>query len=249
MVASLSSVQLLLAAGIAAMLGLAVAGCRPQHSGPNDAYLDPRVSAEDWNRLLTTPGRELYDKRETVVRLADVKPGMEVADVGAGTGLFAMMLSDAVGSGGHVYAEEVIGKFSRYIAAPAARQGRTNVVSVVGTETSIGLPPESIDLAFLCDVFHHFDHPHEMLASIHRALRADGKVFLVEFRREPASPAWVFDHVRAAEAQVTREFEQAGFVRLWKDDSLHDSYVARFGRSEATQPVTSASGLPRSVER
>jgi SAM-dependent methyltransferase len=218
-------------------------GCRPRQTGPNDAYLDPRVSAEDWNRLLTAPGRELFDKRETVVRLASVKPGMTIADVGAGTGLYTMMLSDEVGPSGRVYAEEVIGKFSRYIAETAARQGRANVVSTVGTETSIGLPPDSIDLAFLCDVYHHFDHPQEMLASIRRSLHEEGEVFLVEFRREPSSPAWVFGHVRAGEAQVVREFEQAGLVPVWRDDSLHDSYVARFRRSapkEATSALNTA---------
>ena len=78
--------------------------------------------------------------------MAAVKPGMAVADVGAGTGLFTMMLSDAVGPQGRVYAEEVIDRFSRYLAERAVREGRANVVSVVGTERSVGLPPASIDL-------------------------------------------------------------------------------------------------------
>jgi predicted methyltransferase len=213
---------------------LASAACRPRHTGPNDAYLDPRTSAEDWNRLLSARGRELYDERELVVRLAAVRPGMAIADVGAGTGLFTMMLSDAVGPNGRVYAEEVVGKFSQYIALTAARQARWNVVSVVGTDRSVGLPPDSIDLAFVCDVYHHFEHPDEMLASIRSALHEDGELFLVEFRREATSPAWVFEHVRAGEDQVLREFEEAGFVRLSKDDSLHDSYIARFRRSGAS---------------
>jgi ubiquinone/menaquinone biosynthesis C-methylase UbiE len=204
--------------------------CNAPHSGPNEAYLDPRVSAEDWDRLLAAHGREPYDKRDLVIRLAAVRPGMQVADVGAGTGVFTRMLSDAVGSGGRVYAEEIVGKFSRYIAEKAAAEERTNIISVVGTEQGVGLPPDSVDLAFLCDVYHHFDHPDAMLASVRRALRRDGEVFLVEFRREPRSPAWVFEHVRADEAQVLREFEAAGFVRLSRDGSLRDSYIWRFRR-------------------
>jgi ubiquinone/menaquinone biosynthesis C-methylase UbiE len=167
------------------------------------------------------------------MRLAAAKPGMSVADIGAGTGLFTMMLSDAVGPAGRVYAEEVIGKFSRYIAERAALEKRYNVVSVVGTDRGVGLSPESIDLAFLCDVYHHFDHPEEMLSSIRRSLRAGGELLLVDFRREPGRPVWVFEHVRAGEQQVLREFEQAGFSRLRRDDSLRDSYVWRFGVGQA----------------
>jgi predicted methyltransferase len=161
---------------------------------------------------------------------------MTVADVGAGTGLFAMMLSDAVGPHGRVYAEEVVDKFSRYLAERAAREGRANVVSVVGTERGVGLPPGSIDLAFLCDVYHHFAFPAEMLSSIWSAVREDGQVFLVDFRREPGrSPAWVFEHVRAGERDVVHEFDAAGFVALSRDDSLRDSYVWRFRRANRAE--------------
>lgn len=227
---------------------LTTAACRPRRSGPNDAYLDPNVSAEEWNRLLTSPGRELYEQRELILRLATIKPGTTVADVGAGTGLFSMMLSDAVGPNGRVYAEEILSKFSVYVAEVAARQHRANVVSVVGTEWGIGLPPDSVDLAFLCDVYHHFDHPQEMLSSIRTALRRGGEVVLVEFRREPGSPAWVFEHVRAGEEQVLREFDQAGFVRLSRDGSLRDSYMWRFRRSEPADSVSSASSAVGTVE-
>jgi predicted methyltransferase len=232
---------------LAAAFVIACTHCKPRHATPNDAYLDPRISSETWNQLFQAEGRELYERRELVMKLAAVKPGMSVADVGAGTGLFTMMLSDAVGSQGRVYAEEVLDKLSRYIAQRAAREGRDNVVSVVGTERSVGLAPGSIDLAFLCDVYHHFDHPEEMLASIRSALRDQGAVFLVDFRREPGrSPAWVFEHVRAGEEVVLREFEAAGFVPLSRDDSLRDSYVWRLRRYdhaelwEAARPPTRA---------
>ncbi len=165
------------------------------------------------------------------MRLASVTPGMSVADVGAGTGLFTMMLSDAVGPDGRVFAEEVVDRFTRYIAERAEQERRFNVVSVAGTELGIGLPPGSIDLAFLCDVYHHFDQPQAMLASIRRALRPDGQIFLVDFRREPGrSPSWVFAHVRAPEDEVIAEVEHAGFVEVSVDHHLRDSYAVRFRR-------------------
>jgi ubiquinone/menaquinone biosynthesis C-methylase UbiE len=207
------------------------AGCARRRMGPNDAYLDPRMSAEDWRTLFESDNRQIYQEREVIMKLAAPKPGMAVVDIGAGTGLFAMMLSDAVGPGGRVYAEEVLEKFSRFIADRAEREHRTNVVSVMGTTTEVGLPPESVDFAFACDVYHHFDHPVEMLASIRRALRRDGTLVLVDFSREPGqSPEWILDHVRAGEAQVTGEIERAGFELLAADHDLGINYALRFRR-------------------
>lgn len=210
-------------------------GCAPRRVGPNDAYHDARVAAEGWRQLFEGDDREIYRRRDLIMRLAAPKPGMTVADVGAGTGLFSMMLSDAVGAEGRVYAEEILEKFSRFIAERAARERRGNVVSVMGTETGLGLPAESIDLAFACDVYHHFDHPREMLASIRRALRVDGELFLVDFSREPGqSPAWILEHVRAGEAEVVREVESSGFLLLSRDHSIGINYALRFRRSRAT---------------
>jgi predicted methyltransferase len=227
-------VQFLLAVEIVAFT-LAGSGCVSRRVGPNDAYHDPRVAAEGWRQLFEGDDREIYRKRDLIMKLAAPRSGMTVADVGAGTGLFSMMLSDAVGAEGRVYAEEILEKFSRFIAERAAREDRGNVVSVMGTETGIGLPAESIDLAFACDVYHHFDHPREMLASVRRALRADGELFLVDFSREPGqSPAWILEHVRVGESGVVREVQDSGFVLLSRDHSIGLNYALRFRRSQAT---------------
>ena len=212
-------------------------GCARRRMGPNDAYQDPRVAAESWRQLFEGDEREIYRKRDLIMKLAAAQPGMTIADVGAGTGLFSMMLSDAVGESGRIYAEDVVEKFSRFVAERAVRENRDNVVSVMGTEVGIGLPPASIDLAFACDVYHHFDHPQEMLASIRRALRPDGELFLVDFSREPGqSPAWILEHVRAGEAEVVREIESAGFLLLSRDHTIGINYALRFRRSkEITQ--------------
>ena len=206
-------------------------GCARRRLGPNDAYLDPRISAEDWRTLFEREDREIYRERALIMKLAAPKREESVVDVGAGTGLFSMLLSDAVGPGGCVYAEEVLEKFSSFIAERAEREHRDNVVSVMGTVTEIGLPPASVDLVFACDVYHHFDHPTEMLASFRRALRSDGELFLVDFSREPGqSPDWILDHVRAGEAQVIREIERSGFELRTSHHELGINYALRFRR-------------------
>jgi predicted methyltransferase len=216
-----------------ALFGIVALGasCARRPVGPNDAYRDPRVSADAWHRLFEGGDRQIFIERAQILRLARIVPGSRVADVGAGTGLFSMMLSDAVGTDGVVYAEEVMEKFSTFIAARAAREGHANVVSVVGTEWSVGLPATSIDVAFLCDVYHHFDHQKEMLASIRRALRPNGRIFLVDYRRETGlSPPWLLEHVRAGEGEVVREIEAMGFTLVSRDESLRDSYALTFRR-------------------
>jgi predicted methyltransferase len=209
----------------------AVGGACHRPHDPNDAYRDPNVSAAAWNQLFESSDRQIFAERAQIMRLVPVQPGARVADVGAGTGLFSMLLADAVGADGVVYAEEIAPKFAEFLAARAARERRANVVSTLGTDVGVGLPPGSIDLAFLCDVYHHFDHPREMLASIHLALRPGGQVFLVDYRREPGrSPAWLLEHVRAGELDVVGEIEASGFTLVSRDESLRDSYALRFRR-------------------
>jgi predicted methyltransferase len=226
-----------LVAVVLAIAAASGAGCFRRRIGPNDAYRDPRVAAERWRQLFEGEDREIYRQRARIMQLAAVKRGTTVVDVGAGTGLFSMMLSDAVGETGRVYAEEIMEKFSSFIAARAEHEHRSNVVSVMGTETGIGLPPASVDFVFACDVYHHFDHPAQMLASLHSALRPGGEMLLVDFAREPGlSPEWILEHVRAGKAQVLREVEAAGFTLVTTDDSVGINYALRFRRAPEGRP-------------
>jgi len=152
-----------------------------------------------------------------------------VADVGAGTGLYTMLFSQAVGPAGTVYAVEISPRFLEYLGQRAHKAGARNVKVVKGTETSVELPPASVDLVFLCDTYHHFDQPAKNLASIRKALRPDGELMLVEFKREPGkTPAWILEHVRAGQAEVTAEIEAAGFTKVEELPLLTENYVLRF---------------------
>jgi predicted methyltransferase len=100
---------------------------------------------------------------------------------------------------------------------------------VRGTETSVELPPASVDLVFVCDTYHHFEHPKETLASIRRALRPGGVLMVVDFKREPGkTAAWITEHVRAGQAVVTAEIEAAGFGKPEELPLLKENYVLRF---------------------
>ena len=124
----------------------------------NSRYLNPNV--DRWKYLFESPGREVYDQRFRIVQAAGIYPGMTVADIGAGTGLFTMLFARAVGPAGTVYAVDISPGFVDAIKARAAEYHVDNVEAVVNDAEDIQLDPESIDLAFLCDTYHHFEYRH-----------------------------------------------------------------------------------------
>jgi ubiquinone/menaquinone biosynthesis C-methylase UbiE len=200
--------------------------------GINTEYLKPNIDVSQWVERFEKEGREIYDHREHLVAAAKIRPGTAVADIGCGTGLFTPMLATATGPQGQVYAVDIVPEFLRLVGKRAAEAGQRHVQTVLCTERSVELPPDSIDTAFICDVYHHFEFPQHSLASLHRALRRQGEVFLIDFKREPGvSSDWILNHVRAGQAQVTAEFEAAGFRKIEELPMLKDNYVLRFRKA------------------
>jgi len=180
--------------------------------GINKPFLDPNLKVEDWLARFEVESREVYAARAEILRALELKAGMAAADVGAGTGLFTLLMSQQVGPQGWVYAVEISPRFLEHLGQLAVDHHLANVTPVLGGQQSIRLPPASIDLAFLCDVYHHFEYPQSSLASIHRALRPGGRLVVIDFKRiEGESRDWILGHVRAGQATVRQEIEAAGF--------------------------------------
>ena len=197
--------------------------------GINTEYLKPNLSVSNWVERFEKEGREIFDHRREIIAAAKIRSGSVVADIGSGTGLFTPMLSAATGSQGRVYAVDIVPNFLKLIEERSAAAGLRNVQTVLCTERSVELPPNSIDLAFICDVYHHFEYPRHSLTSLHRALRRNGEVFLIDFKRVPGvSSEWILNHVRAGQEVVTAEFEAAGFKQIEEIDLLKDNYTLRF---------------------
>ncbi len=228
---------------VVALLGFANSGCKtpcppaptaspPEASvkpGINTDYLKPNLDVTPWVERFEREGREIYDHREAIVAAARIKPGSVLADIGAGTGLFTPYFSRAVGPKGKVYAVDIVPAFLDRIKNRAVSEGLANVQTVLGTERSVELPPNSIDVAFICDVYHHFEYPHSSMTSLHRALRPGGEVFLVEFKRIPGTSSdWIMGHVRAGQEVFTAEIKAAGFEQIEELPPLKDNYVVRF---------------------
>ena len=214
---------------VAAPPSPAVAPETSVHPGINDEYLKPGLVVTQWVERFESEGREIYAQRARIVTAAQLKPGARVADIGAGTGLFTLRFAQAVGPRGKVYAVDIVKDFLAYINERATAAGLTNIQTVLGTDRSIVLPPNSVDTAFVCDVYHHFEYPQSSLASIHRALRPGGQLVVVDFKRIPGqTSAWVLNHVRASQEQVTAEIQAAGFQLIDAPDFLRQNYLLRF---------------------
>jgi ubiquinone/menaquinone biosynthesis C-methylase UbiE len=215
-------VPIVLAVG-ASLVVLAVAVGRTRGQTPAEAKtskVDSKINApfkkpnvKEYINKFETESRENYAHRHEIVAALGLEPGMAVADIGAGTGLFTRLFAEKVGPKGKVYAVDIAESFLKHIEAEARKSGHQHVVTVLGSQDSTKLPAESVDLVFLSDVYHHLEKPEKVLASIRRALRPNGRLVVVEFDRvEGRSSEFVLKHVRASQAVFRKEIEEAGFA-------------------------------------
>jgi cyclopropane fatty-acyl-phospholipid synthase-like methyltransferase len=181
--------------------------------------------------------REVFAHRDEIVDSLQLKPGMIVADVGAGSGLFTRLFAEKVGADGRVFAVDVSKEFLAHIAKDAEKRGLKQVTTVLGSQHGTNLEPGSVDLVFLSDVYHHFEDHEAMLASIRQALKPGGALILVEFDRvEGKSSDFVLKHTRASQEQFRKEVEDAGFEPVeGPKPELKENFFARFRKpAEAT---------------
>ena len=210
-----------------ALAGLAVAQEKSVKPGINDPFKDPDL--KKYIATFEAESREINAQRKQIVAACKIKPGMVVADVGAGTGLFTRLFATEVGPKGKVYAVDIAPKFVEHVEKTCKEAGLKNVQGVVCTPTSVELPENSVDLVFVCDTYHHFGFPNKTMASLHRALRPGGQVVLVDFHRiEGKSSDWVLGHVRAGQEVFVKEVESAGFKQVGEEKFLKENYLVRF---------------------
>jgi len=211
--------------------------------GINNSFHDPDV--QEFIGRFEVESRELFARRHEVVAACQIKPGQTVADIGAGTGLFTRLFSDAVGKDGRVIAVEISPKFLEHIQATSTATGQRNVDAQLATADSTGLPPKSVDVAFICDTYHHFEFPLKTMASLHRALKPGGRVILVDFRRIPGTSSdWVLNHVRAGQEVFEAEIVKSGFEKVEeKPELLRENYFVVFQKA-ATDDPSPAHGPP-----
>jgi ubiquinone/menaquinone biosynthesis C-methylase UbiE len=201
--------------------------------GINDTFRDPNV--DEFIGKFEVESREVYLRRKEILAACEIKAGATVADVGAGTGLFTRLFSEAVGANGHVISVDISQKFLDHIQATNRKLGLKNIDTLLCTADSTQLPEGRIDLAYVCDTYHHFEFPTKTMESLYRAMVPGGRLVLIDFRREEGkSTDWVMNHVRAGQAEFEKEITSVGFKKIAdRSDLLKENYFLVF---EKTQP-------------
>lgn len=165
---------------------------------------------------LERPERDMEENSGQLLKNLDLKAGIQIADVGAGSGYHSSLLSRRIGNG-RVFAVDVEPEMIAFLQQRIKEEKLSNITTVLGSETSVSLAAASMDMMLLVDVYHEFSHPYEMALSMHAALKPKGKLVLVEFRAEDDRVPIKTIH-KMSEAQAVKELKKAGF-RLEKNIS------------------------------
>ncbi len=199
--------------------------------GINDKFLSDELDVDEWTQRFEGESRDIYARRAEIVAALGLEAKQRVADIGAGTGFFSELLAKAVGSNGTVWALEISPKFLEHLRDRFSKAGLTQIDVVENADRTTGLAESSIDLAFICDVYHHFEFPKDMLQNLRHVIRSGGSLVIVDFERIPGeTKEWILGHVRAGKEVFRAEIEAAGFI--FKEEveleGLDDNYILRF---------------------
>ena len=173
------------------------------------------MGGADW---LERSERELEELPETALDRMGLKPGMVVADVGAGVGYFTLRLAKRLGPGSKVYAVDVQPEMLKLMKARAAKANVTNIEPILGSESDPRLPANCCDLILMVDVYHELSQPQVMLQKMKRALKSDGRLVLLEYRKEdPHIPIRSEHKMSVPEAKAEVEAEGFKLDQVLKD--------------------------------
>lgn len=155
-------------------------GERPTYKGRPIA---PVMSWRGWQWLFR-PDRERWERPEELLDALRIPRGAVVADVGAGAGYFTVRLARRIGPDGQVYAVDIQPEMIKLLKQRLSEEKLTNVQAILSKPDDPLLPPQSVDLALMVDVYHEIQNPDRFMPKLLKALKPDGRLVLVEYRAE-----------------------------------------------------------------
>jgi predicted methyltransferase len=206
---------------IAILLALAAASALAQ-SPPTHQH--GFGDAEKWSHVFDDPARDAWQKPHEVIQALALKTDAVVADIGAGTGYFAVRLANMV-KDGRVYAVDLEPQMVKHLAERAKREGRANMLAVQGAAQSPQLPAK-VDLALFVDVYHHVDARERYFRDLRKSLNPGGRVAIIDFRLD--SPDGPPRAARISPEQVKAEMKQAGYALVAEHGFLPRQYFLVF---------------------
>jgi ubiquinone/menaquinone biosynthesis C-methylase UbiE len=188
------------------------------------------VMSADGAGWLDRPEREAEEAPDQALDALGIRAGMVVADVGAGTGYMSLRMARRVGPTGKVYANDLQPEMLLKLHAKSQREKLSNVETVQGTESDPKLPPNTMDLVLLVDVYHEFSQPQAMLDKIRESLKPDGRLVLLEYRKEDPKVPIRPEH-KMSVAEVKTEVEAEGYKLDQVIEKLPRQHIIIFRRA------------------
>jgi SAM-dependent methyltransferase len=180
--------------------------------------------AEQWAHVFDDPKRDAWQKPHEVIQALSLEPDAVIADVGSGTGYFAVRLANMVPKG-RVYGVDLEPDMVKYLAERAKREKRDNVVAIAGAPDDPRLP-EKADLVLLVDVYHHIDDRERYFRNLRASLKPGGRIVVIDFRME--SPDGPPRAARIAPQRVIDELDRAGYQVAKRHEFLPNQYFLVF---------------------
>jgi ubiquinone/menaquinone biosynthesis C-methylase UbiE len=212
------------------LLSLLIAAALAAQNAPTHPISGRRIApvmgwqGADWLERVERVEEEEPDVALDVLR---IPKGAAVADIGAGSGYMTVRLAKRVGPTGMVFANDVQPQMLEMLRRRIEREKISNITLVEGTIDDPRLPPASVDLELMVDVYHEFSQPQAMLRGLRQALKPRGRLVLVEYRKEnPAIPIRLEHKMSVAEAKM--EVEAEGFTLVKVDESLPRQHILIF---------------------
>lgn len=162
-----------------------VASCRTERDEERFPKPQRPIASVVGDSFSTEAARDRLGEFDRVVELAGVKPGMWVADVGAGEGYYSVRLSPVVGRRGRVLAEDIMPQVRDRLAERVQRENLENVAVLLGEADDPKLPPQSLDRVFLVHMYHEVASPYAFLWHVRAALKPGGQIIVVDADRPP----------------------------------------------------------------
>jgi len=177
--------------------------------------------ADEWVATLEGPQRVATQKIDAVLSKLALKPGMVVADIGAGSGLFSRPLAKAVAPAGKVYAVDIQQDLLDHIAQRNREENIGNIETVLGEYDNPNLPARNVDLAFINDVLHHIQHRAAYLKALATYIKPSGRIAIIEMdKNDPNTPHRNQPELLVAREEILQWMSDAGFKLIQEHPDL-----------------------------
>ncbi len=176
---------------------------------------------------LERPERNTEEGLDQLIDRLQLKPGMKIGDVGAGTGRLSVLMVSRVQPGGQVWSVDIQPEMVHYLQARASKLGKHQLIAGLSSASNPNLPEATLDLAIMVDVYHELEYPREFLQNLMKSIKPGGQIVFVEYRANDKSVPIKPVHTMSVD-QVKKEAQDIGLLFERADSSLPWQHIVFF---------------------